>query len=101
MQQAGIIKHCKSKHRVTYKWCRPCETFVLKKQYRIHIQSPLHKEVVNDAEKHSSHETDDQDDFEDTSESKDLEIIEANEEKTAVATYRNTDETAVPTLTLA
>ena len=74
---------------------------MLKKQYRTHIQSPLHKEVVNDAEKHSSHETDDQDDFEDTSESKDLEIIEANEEKTAVATYRNTDETAVPTLTLA
>ena len=73
---------------------------MLKKQYRTHIQSPLHREIVNDAEKHSSHETDDQDDSEDTSESKDLEI-EANEEKTAVATYRNTDETAVPTLTLA
>ena len=73
---------------------------MLKKQYRTHIQSPLHREIVNDAEKHSSHETDDQDDSEITSESKDLEI-EANEEKTAVTTYRNTDETVVPTLTLA
>ena len=36
---------------------------MLKKQYRMHIQTPLHREVVNDGEKHSSHKTKD-DDFE-------------------------------------
>ena len=59
----GIVTICKIKHKVTLKWCRPCEKYVLKKQYRMHIQTPLHREVVNDGEKHSSHKTKD-DDFE-------------------------------------
>lgn len=64
MRVEGIVKHCKSKHKVTYKWCRPCEKYVLKKQYRTHIQSSGHRELVNDAEKHSSHEEDEDDDTE-------------------------------------
>lgn len=62
MRVEGIVKHCKSKHKVTYKWCRPCEKYVLKKQYRTHIQSSGHRELVNDAEKHSSHEEDEDED---------------------------------------
>ena len=56
MRVEGIVKHCKLKHKVTYKWCRPCEKYVLKRQYRGHIVSPSHREVIKDAEKHSSHE---------------------------------------------
>ena len=57
MPLEDIVTHCKIKHKVTLKWCRPCEKYVLKKQYRMHIQTPLHREVVNNGEKHSSHKT--------------------------------------------
>ena len=70
MRVEGIVKHCKLKHKVTYKWCRPCEKYVLKKQYRMHIVSPSHREVIKDAEKHSSHE--DEDDEDDLIESEEL-----------------------------
>ena len=63
MPLEDIVTYCKIKRKVTLKWCRPCEKYVLKKQYRMHIQTPLHREVVNDGEKHSSHKTKD-DDFE-------------------------------------
>ena len=61
MRAENIIKHCKLKHKVTYKWCRPCQTYVLKKQYRGHILSPDHREIIKDGEKHSSHEDEDED----------------------------------------
>ena len=70
MRLEGIVKHCKLKHKVTYKWCRPCEKYVLKRQYRGHIVSPSHREVIKDAEKHSSHE--DEDDEDDLIESEEL-----------------------------
>jgi hypothetical protein len=61
----SVVKHCKIKHKVTYKWCRPCEKYVLKKQYRTHILSSDHKEHVAEGEKHSSHEEEDEDDADD------------------------------------
>ena len=62
MRVEGIVKHCKLKHKVTYKWCRPCQKYVLKKQYRGHILSPSHREIIKDGEKHSSHEEEEDED---------------------------------------
>ena len=69
MRVEGIVKHCKLKHKVTYKWCRPCQKYVLKKQYRGHILSPSHREIIKDGEKHSSHE--EEEDEDDLNESED------------------------------
>ena len=80
MRIEGIVKHCKTKHKVTYKWCRPCEKYVLKKQFRIHIQSPIHREIVNNGEKHSSHETDQDDtvdELENTDENETVQLMSA------------------------
>lgn len=77
----GIVKHCKIKHKLNYKWCRPCEKYVLKKLYRMHIQTPIHKEFVQACEKHSGHESE-EDNFET------VDILEDN--KTAVPTNNET-----------
>lgn len=73
MRLEGVVKHCKAKHKVTYKYCRPCGLFVVKKQFRGHILSSEHKEAVNLGEKHSSHE-----DFEDD-EDEDDDVMEGSE----------------------
>ena len=56
MRVEGIVKHCKLKHKMSFKWCRPCEKYVGKKLYKSHIQSAEHRSNVNEGEKHSSHE---------------------------------------------
>ena len=56
-----VVKHCQAKHKVSYKYCRPCETFVLKKQFKTHLQGHDHREMVNNGEKHSSHEENEDD----------------------------------------
>ena len=61
MRVEGIVKHCKLKHKMNFKWCRPCEKYIVKKQYKTHIQSGEHKAHVNEGEKHSSHEDEDED----------------------------------------
>ena len=64
MRIEGIVKHCKLKHKMNFKWCRPCEKYILKKQFKTHIQSGENKTQVNEGEKHSSHEDgEDEDDL--------------------------------------
>ena len=73
MRIEGIVKHCKLKHKMNFKWCRPCEKYILKKQFKTHIQSGEHKTQVNEGEKHSSHEDgEDEDDIDEVQSSTDL-----------------------------
>ena len=73
MRIEGIVKHCKLKHKMNFKWCRPCEKYILKKQFKTHIQSGEHKTQVNEGEKHSSHEDgEDEDDLDEVQSSTDL-----------------------------
>ena len=90
MRVEGIVKHCKLKHKLTYKWCRPCQKYILKKEFKLHIQSPAHREVVNEAEKHSSHEDagEDEDDLLDIEDS--IDTVSNETEENAVSTTKLT-----------
>ena len=74
MRVEGIVKHCKLKHKMSFKWCRPCEKYVGKKLYKSHIQSAEHKSNVNEGEKHSSHEEEEDED----------DLVENNSEITVI-----------------
>ena len=74
MRVEGIVKHCKLKHKMSFKWCRPCEKYVGKKLFKTHIQSAEHKSNVNKGEKHSSHEEEEDED----------DLIENNSEITVI-----------------
>jgi len=38
MRSDSIIKHCKIKHKMSYKDCSPCNKYILKKYYKSHVR---------------------------------------------------------------
>lgn len=39
MRAESVVKHCKTKHKVSYNYCNTCSTYILKKVFRMHCKT--------------------------------------------------------------
>merc|ERR1711971_1457033 len=50
MRSDSIPKHCKMKHKVSYRYCSSCSKYVLKKYYKSHVRKHDTGDVAEDEE---------------------------------------------------
>ena len=50
MRSDSITKHCKIKHKVSYRYCSACSKYILKKYYKSHVRKHVSGEIAGEVE---------------------------------------------------
>jgi len=65
MRSDSITKHCKIKHKLSYRYCSPCNKYILKKYYKSHVRKhevgEIEGQVEEDADLDTSKDGEDED----------------------------------------